>query len=68
MYGVRGIPTNFLIGLDGNVIFADYVMPDEKIIEENLPKSPTPKPKKSKTDRESGNWLIKKVVSSDRVL
>jgi len=50
MYGVRGIPTNFLIGLDGNVIFADYVMPDEKIIEENLPKIPTPKPKKSKTE------------------
>jgi hypothetical protein len=26
-------------------------MPDEKIIEENLPKIPTPKPKKSKTER-----------------
>jgi len=51
MYGVRGIPTNFLIGLDGNVIFGGYVMPDEKIIEENLPKNPTSKPKKSKTEK-----------------
>ena len=51
MYGVRGIPTNFLIGLDGNIIFAGYTMPDEKIIEEDLPKEQNSKTKKSTKER-----------------
>lgn len=38
MYGVQGIPTNFLIDLKGNVIFAGHHLPNSKLIEENLPK------------------------------
>jgi len=37
MYGIRGIPTNFIINLKGEVIFKGHELPDEKTIEENLP-------------------------------
>lgn len=36
MYGVRGIPTNFLINQSGEIIFVDHYLPDEKLIEDNL--------------------------------
>lgn len=47
-YGVRGIPTNFLVGLNGDVIFAGYSLPNEKIIEESLPQKSTSQRKKIK--------------------
>ncbi|MEN3014056.1 MAG: TlpA disulfide reductase family protein [Endomicrobiia bacterium] len=35
-YGVRGIPTNFLINKSGEVIFVGYDLPDLSLIEKNL--------------------------------
>ncbi|MFN3550659.1 MAG: peroxiredoxin family protein [Endomicrobiia bacterium] len=35
-YAVRGIPTNFLINLKGEIIFAGHHLPDELLIERNL--------------------------------
>lgn len=40
-YNIRKIPTNFIIDLKGNIIFAAYVLPKEEFIETILPK-PTP--------------------------
>ncbi len=48
VYGVQGIPTNFLIDLKGNVIFAGHHIPDSKLIEGNLPKEETKKIMKNK--------------------
>ncbi len=35
-YSVRGIPTNFLINLKGEIIFTGHYLPDEILIEKNL--------------------------------
>ncbi|MCS7152309.1 MAG: TlpA family protein disulfide reductase [Endomicrobia bacterium] len=37
-YGVRGIPTNFLISPEGNIIFAGHSLPNFELIEKNFPK------------------------------
>ena len=50
-YGVRGIPTNFLVGINGEIIFAGHSLPEEKIIEDNLPKQPTTKTEKLKKEK-----------------
>jgi len=46
-YGVRGIPTNFLIGSNGEIIFAAHGLPDKKTIEDNLLKEVKPKNRKT---------------------
>ncbi len=48
-YMVQGIPTNFLIDLKGNIIFAGHHLPDAGLIEPNLPKLKLQK--KNKTEK-----------------
>ncbi|MCX7956745.1 MAG: TlpA family protein disulfide reductase [Endomicrobia bacterium] len=45
-YGVRGIPTNFLISPQGEIIFGGHNLPTLELIEKNLPKT-----KQSQTDK-----------------
>lgn len=52
-YGVRGIPTNFIININGEIIFADHFLPNEKFLEENLPKKIQKESKKEKKNESS---------------
>jgi len=51
LYGIRGIPTNFVINLKGEIIFKGHEVPDEKIIENNLPVKPQKDESKSKNKK-----------------
>lgn len=37
-YNIRKVPTNFIIDLNGNIIFAGYFLPNEEFIIQNLSK------------------------------
>ena len=43
-YGVRGIPTNYLISKDGMIIFSGHSLPSEENIRQSLLSEPTKKP------------------------
>lgn len=54
-YNIKKIPTNFLIDLQGNIVFASYILPQTEFIENYLPKPISPKNvkthKKTKTKK-----------------
>lgn len=54
-YKIKGVPTNFVIDLKGNIIFAAHTLPQEYFIQNRLPSPPMPKNvktyKKTKTKK-----------------
>lgn len=48
-YKIKGIPTNFIIDFNGNIIFVAHVLPKEELIENYLPKPQPPPSKNVKT-------------------
>lgn len=42
-YNIRKVPTNFIIDLNGNIVFTSHMLPKKEFIESNLPKQKSTK-------------------------